>query len=457
MHMRRARDQRPNRPILRPCQVSRMSMLGIMGIVGTLFALTVLPRVVTAASSVGSSIPPPLPGAILLEGKAIPFLHGQPLVAIQVFAFRSHTLTPIPFQIDERDRRGRWVITAGPRPSRDNKPDIFDANDALIFLSRDLGAQTAVDTFPQAPSVWHEIRLGPPTSPFGFVYIGLGEALARSDAPPRVRYMPDQDRVYTERYTLEFGAPLPTHLAFVSALGDFGQNTIAGIRIAGEIRFLDGLLRVRRTDQDLQSRLYGYRQGPVRIIRRAQYWFPLPFGLRATGRIDLIFYPDCVEGTALVKLKIPPRFVLADGELSVYFDFLNFSGARVLLASSASRQPGNSRMAQAQQALTQQPARWAALLLPTGQTLLLITRLEGKLQQLDQRVYFEDRTQPVGGQSVGGQPAFGFHFSKLSRLDAGTYRLSIFGVLLNTTDSEDIQSAAAFFLSPPAVTVSRLK
>jgi len=356
------------------------------GIIAMLFALTVLPRVVTAASSLSLSIPLSLPGAILLEGRDIPFLHGQPLAAIQVFAFRSNTLTPIPFQIDERDRRGRWVITAGPRPSRDNKPDIFDANDVLIFLSRNLGAQTAIDTFPQAQSMWHEIRLGPPTSPFGFVYIGLGTALPRSDAPPPVRYMPDQDRVYTEHYTLEFGAPLPTHLAFVSALGDFGQNTIAGVRVAGEVHFLGGLLRIRRTDQDLQSRLYGYRQGPVRIIRRARYWFPLPFGLRATGRIDLIFYPDCVEGTALVKLKIPPRFVLADGELSVYFDFLNFSAAHVLLASSATNPPGIGRMTQAQQALTQQPARWAALLLPTGQTLLLITRLEGKLQQLDQRV-----------------------------------------------------------------------
>ena len=433
---------RYNRPILRLC---RVSMLGLLGVMSMLFALTLLPRVVTAASRIGSSIPPSLPGAILLEGKALPFLYGRQLVEIQVFAFHSHTLTPIPFQIDERDRRGRWVITAGPRPSRDNKPDIFDANDALIFLSRDLGVQTAIDTLPQASGAWHEIRLGPPTSPFGFVYIGLGVALARSDAPPPVRYMPDEDRIYTERYTLEFGAPLPTHLAFVSALGEFGQNTIAGVRIAGEIRFLGGLLRIRRTDQDLQSRLYGYRQGPVRIIRRARYWFPLPFGLRATGRIDLIFYPDCVEGTALVKLKIPPRYVLADGELSTYLDFLNFSGARVLLAGNSTREPANGLMTQARKASTQQPTRWAALLLPTGQTLLLLTRLEGKLQQLDQRVYFEDKTQPVGGQ-----PAFGFHFSKVSRL-------SIFGLIFDTTDPEDIQSAANSFLSAPVITVSRLR
>ena len=62
--------------------------------------------------------------------------------------------------------------------------------------------------------------------------------------------------------------------------------------------FLGGLLNIRRTDKDLHARLYGYTQGPVRLIRRARYWFPLPFGLRARGRIDLIFYPDFVEGTA---------------------------------------------------------------------------------------------------------------------------------------------------------------
>jgi hypothetical protein len=75
--MRRALSQQPNRPLLRLCKVS---MLGIPGTISMLYALTLLPRVVTAASSIGSSIPLSLPGAILLEGKALPFLYGQPLV-----------------------------------------------------------------------------------------------------------------------------------------------------------------------------------------------------------------------------------------------------------------------------------------------------------------------------------------------------------------------------------------
>ena len=172
------------------------------------------------------------------------------------------------------------------------------------------------------------------------------------------------------------------------------------------------------------------------MIRRARYWFPLPFGLRARGRIDLIFYPDFVEGTALVKLKIPPRFILADGELSAAFDFLNFSQAQLLQADEL---PIGE----------EQSPRWAALQLPTGQTLLLVTRLEGGLQKLTQRTYFSN-----AGPPHSGQPSFGFHFSNIARLAAGSYRLSAFGVLLETTDPECIRSAATFFLSPPPASVT---
>ncbi len=378
----------------------------------------------------------PQPGAIVLEGQSLPFLYRHSLSQIQVFAFHSAALTPIPFQIDERDRRGRWVIKAGPRPSRDDQPDRFDPNDAIIFLRRDIGQRAPAAAFPAGATRWHEVHLGSQEAALGFVYIRVGVKLAQPTRPSLVRYDPQQDHVYAERYSLAFDTPLPSHLAFVESPGELGQNLISGVAVAAEVSFLGGLLNIRRTDKDLHARLYGYTQGPVRVIRRARYWFPLPFGLRARGRIDLIFYPDFVEGTALVKLKIPPRFILADGELSAAFDFLNFSQARL---SPADDLPIGE----------EQSPRWAALQLPTGQTLLLVTRLEGGLQKLTQRTYFSN-----AGPPHSGRPSFGFHFSNIARLAAGTYRLSAFGVLLETTDPEIIRSTAAFFLSPPPASVT---
>jgi hypothetical protein len=177
--------------------------------------------------------------------------------------------------------------------------------------------------------------------------------------------------------------------------------------------------------------------------------------LHTSGRVDLIFYRDFVEGTALLKVTIPPRLVLADGELQTYFDFLGLSGARLLLDDVQLSDPVNGHMTPAKQALAGHPAHWAALLLPDGRTVIFIVRLEGALQQLDQRLYFEDTTKAE--PKFGGQPLFGFQFSRVNRLETGVHRLSVFAVVLDSATVEDIRRAVEVFLSPPEVSVSLLK
>ena len=59
------------------------------------------------------------------------------------------------------------------------------------------------------------------------------------------------------------------------------------------------------------------------MIRRGRYWVPLPLGFRTSGRVDLIFYRDFIEGISFLKVKLSLRLVLADGELQAYFDFLD--------------------------------------------------------------------------------------------------------------------------------------
>lgn len=398
-----------------------------------------------------------LPGVTLVEGRQAPFLQHQPVSTLRVYAFHGASAVQIPFQVDERDQRGRWVLAQGPRQNRDDPPGEFDENDVIVFMNRDLGDRGNPANLPHEATIWGEIRVGNAAQPLGFAYVGVFNSppLLQPETPPYARYDPRADRVYAARYALAFDAPLPTHLALVNQLGDFGTNTIAGIHASGEVRFIGGLFTLRRTDKDIRAELLAYRDGPVRVIRRARYWIPLPLGFRTSGRVDLLFYRDFVEGTALVKLKIPPRLVLADGELMTYFDFLDLSGARLLLDGEQPSEPVNGRMTPAKRALTGRPAHWAALLLPDGRTVLLIVRLEGALQRLEQRLYFADTTLP--GNSLGGKPIFGFQFSRVNRLETGAHRLSVFGVVLEDTHITDLPWVAGLFLSPPAVNVSLLQ
>jgi hypothetical protein len=255
-----------------------------------------------------------------------------------VYAFHGDTLEPIPFQVDERDRRDRWVADLGPRPNPDDSPGVFDANDAIVVMNRDLGHRGDLTHLPNQATLWGEVRVGNEGTPLGYVYVGVFDSSMPSlshDNAGYSRYEPQTDRVYTERYALEFTGPLPTHVAFVDQLDEFGTNVVKGIHASGEVRFLDGLFTLRRTEADIRQEILGYRDGPVRVIRRARYSIPLPFGFRTSGRVDLLFYRDFAEGTALVKMKIPPRLIFADGDLLAYFDFLDLRDARLLLEGEA--------------------------------------------------------------------------------------------------------------------------
>lgn len=395
-----------------------------------------------------------IPGASLVDGKQAAFLLQHPTSSFRVYAFHAGAIIGIPFQVDERDRRDRWVLDQGPKQNPDAAVEVFDENDVLVLMNRDLGPRGDFAALPAGAMMWGEIRVGNVTAPLGFAYVGVFEH------PPALscagcfsaRYEEASDRVYAERYALEFHAPLPRHLAFVERVGEMGTNTIAGVRAKGEVRFFGGLMTLRKTEADMQTELLGYRNGPVRAIRRARYWIPLPFGFRTTGRVDLLFYRDFVEGTALLKIGVPPSLVLANGELQAYFDFLHLDGARVFLDGMASSDPIDGQRTLDKQTLMGHPARWAALLLPEGRTVLLIMRLEGTLQRLDQRVYFAEAPRMEG--AVGGRPLFGFQLGQMHRLETGTHRLSVFTQVLESVDPELIRNVVQIFLAPPTVTVA---
>lgn len=417
-----------------------------------LFLLTSVLLIATGLTDEHVPRPPSkLPGASFIEGNLAPFFHHQPIAAFRLYAFHDNIPSPIPFQVDERDRQDRWILSHGPKAKSDTPTEVFDANDAIVVMNRDLGQPGNPILIPDKAAHWAEVRVGDETHPLGFVYVGIfpPTQAPRLDTEPYATYDPATDRIYAERYALAFNAPLPTHFAPVEQMGDFGTNMISGIKIAAEVRLLGGLFTFQRTDADLHGELRSYQPGPVRVLRQARYWVPLPLGLRTSGKVDLIFYRDFVEGSALIKMKIPPRLVLADGELKTYFDFLNMRGSRLLLPGTSLSAPVNGSMTAAKRTLDKRPARWAALVLPNGRTILLIPRLEGALSKLDQRSYFFESTT----QTAGGLPHFGFQFFEIKRLETGSHRLSVFGVLLDSAAPDAIQQAAQLFLSPPQVRV----
>jgi hypothetical protein len=367
-----------------------------------------------------------------------------------VYAFRDGTATPIPFQVDERDRRDHWADDEGPQPVRDDSPGIFDDNDVIVFMNRDLGTQGDPAKLPKGAAKWLEVRVGAQTSPIGFAYVGAFDSPPPllADLPDYAHYDAEADAVFADRYTVRFGGPLPTYLALVNHRGEDGPNALNGVRAHGEARILAGLFRFERSEKDLEYSIQGWREGPVRAIRSAKYWIRLPLGFKARGRAELLFYRDFVEARARVNIRIPPRLIPADGWMTAYFDFHDFTNGRVVGPNGTLGEPIDGRMSEAKREFRRPPVRWAGLMLPSGQAFLLAVRLGGSLQRLDQRLYFEDSSDPAHGK-----PSFGFTLGGVNRLETGEQELSVNAMILDQASVGDASAAASYLLQWPEVDV----
>ncbi|MGH7818930.1 MAG: hypothetical protein ACREQ9_04080, partial [Candidatus Binatia bacterium] len=358
---------------------------------------------------------------------------------IRVYAFRGGKAAPIPFQIDERDERNRWMVRRGARVLKpDETPGRLDDNDVLVLMNRDRGEKADPAGLPDGASSWVELRVGPEGSPLGFAYVGsFAEPPARSEVD-YCHYDEKTDRVRAETYDVTFGAPLPTRLRFANREG----NALRAMRAHGEARFFGGLFTLRRTERDIRAEIEGSVDGPVRVVRPARYEIALPLGFRATARINLLFYRDFVVGQATAKVKIPPRLVPADGELVAYFEFADESGGRLLLERGDVGESIDGTMSPEERRLVGTAARWAALRLRDDRTFLVAVRPEGSLKKLDQRLYFHDGA---------AKPSFGFELAGVSRLETGEHDLFVNVMLLESTAAEEIRRAATILASPPEV------
>src|SRR6266446_321780 len=63
---------------------------------------------------------------ISIEGAMLRRFDGARIDHLAVVACDRTFCHPIPFQIDERDPQGRWVLDQGPEPNADDPPEVLD-------------------------------------------------------------------------------------------------------------------------------------------------------------------------------------------------------------------------------------------------------------------------------------------------------------------------------------------
>jgi hypothetical protein len=215
---------------------------------------------------------------------------------------------------------------------------------------------------------------------------------------------------------------MPGYLA-VSECGD--ANLLDRFKVRATATFLWGLIRLSRNEDDLSTEFVGWRQGPIRIIRRQRQWVRIGWGIRSpTFGSYTYFYRDFAELPVSLRLNFKPTYFFGNIVIRAVLDFRDLRGWSVLTPSAAAPILIDGHMTEQKEALNRLSDRWFGLLGPQI-TLVQDMDVSSSLVSVERRLFYrEDAVHSDPPEEVPGQePGIGYQLDRWEHVGAGTHQL----------------------------------
>jgi hypothetical protein len=275
--------------------------------------------------------------AVVLKGEEVPEFAGVKEDQIRVFANKTGRLEPIPYQMDERNQWGEFVVVKGARVVLDNDDGALDENDEIVFLTRDIGMKTPKDQWPKGYKAAYEVEVTDPlTSVKAYAYVMAYESASAAPTPSPVDYVSFEPKgywgvVHATNYELGFvkvfsGLDYDV-LTVTPAAGGSGVDwfDMLKVRVTQNIRrwiTLGFSPRLDKTEKNFLVKTYGYKDGPVRLVRVMKNNLQLLWKLPAPGAtVNSVFYPEWIEWPVPINLPFKPSLAFRDIDLSISHDY----------------------------------------------------------------------------------------------------------------------------------------
>ncbi len=192
----------------------------------------------------------------------------------------------IPFQIDEVNKIGDYVLNEGPKPNQSTADGIFDGLDELSFMGDDVGDVGQPKSWPEnkAPDQIFELRLTAPGElgevREGAVYIGIyGQHAPLLISQKYVIFDINSGEVRTSRYRYLFDRQNYLVVNGVDMLKNSQPSSEAErVPLIDSSTFyakadLKYFVTVQVNHRSVNSRLEAYKTGPIRTIVRVMFFY----------------------------------------------------------------------------------------------------------------------------------------------------------------------------------------
>jgi hypothetical protein len=250
---------------------------------------------------------------VLVEGKWMQPILGARLDRLRLYRFREGRYEAIRFQVDERTLEGEWIFPHGKKNNGAESNGTLDRQDVLLFMAADAGERSDPASGPEGAASITKIELEDPVdSSRVCVHLAVHDSdpPALSPLPDYVRYKYATEEVFTATSYSKFiitEEGLHTGFSDVGAIlpaaGGDGENRVDRMKTRIQIRFFFNLVPMSLHEEMLGQDVVAYRAGPIRVIRRLEQFFKLPFGLRGfTSFTDIHHYESITIVPAQVNV-----------------------------------------------------------------------------------------------------------------------------------------------------------
>ncbi len=225
---------------------------------------------------------------IVLRGYNVRAVARYPLSMYRLYRTGPNGMAvPIPFQFDEINEIGDYVLDQGSPVTAKTGNGIFDLRDELAFMGNDVGPLEAPKRWPnnQPPTVVYEVRFANPVNKAakpGAVYIGIffDKSPMLPPITPYVIFNLQKGEVITSRYRYEFDKQNYLILKNVDMVkrDDQGKRTLSTLLDSASF-FLRADLKYFLTfevnHRSINSKIEAYKTGPIRTIARISFFYSI--------------------------------------------------------------------------------------------------------------------------------------------------------------------------------------
>jgi hypothetical protein len=263
-----------------------------------------------------------------------------------------------------------------------------------------------------------------------------------------------EELIHSDCFTLGFSHEVPITWDLITA--NDGVNVIDRMKLRMHARFFH-MFDVDRNEIDFRSRLWQYKDGPVRVVRRVRSSIKLVANLQSPSvSSETLYYRNAVLLPFRVKIPFMPKTVASDLYFEGGVDYRDLYGWKVRLNTDERWLTVDGRMDADENSIKTDGARWFIMKGPQKAMIYYLTMCNEKELNLRRRFHYLDDDKQINPPEFhpAQVPYIGYLVDHLEDLRGGEFRFFVIAFFLDQDYSEEeLMRAMNVFDNPVRVEV----